>query len=178
MNYVTQRFTVEGQTAVFVNRSESTRYGFRHISTLATEEAEITGGIRCYYNRTWERYEFESVMWSIANDNLQAVTTRYRLGWMDECGYKRMTSKRWQEWGEYYYSHDLPKDMRFWHGLCFAISRCPTPADIRLENRERDIVRDITDIRLQHWAPDHQVYRIWSGDKFADYDTVNRRFVG
>jgi len=41
---------------------ENTRYGFRHIAVLHKNGFEISRGKICYYNRTWERYEFESVL--------------------------------------------------------------------------------------------------------------------
>jgi len=48
-------------------RCEDTRYGFRHTAELrgAGFYPRITAKA-CYYNRTWERYEFESVILSIA----------------------------------------------------------------------------------------------------------------
>lgn len=44
-----------------VCQSENTRYGFRHLATLMVDGKEDTKAKACYYNRTWERYEFESV---------------------------------------------------------------------------------------------------------------------
>jgi hypothetical protein len=45
-----------------VCESESTRYGFRHIATLLRDGNEIEHAKACYYNRTWEAYEFQSVL--------------------------------------------------------------------------------------------------------------------
>ena len=45
-----------------VCKSESTRYGFRHIATLFKNGYSYTSAKCLYYNRTWERYEFESVL--------------------------------------------------------------------------------------------------------------------
>ena len=42
-------------------RSERTRYGFRHLA-----EAEGASAKACYYNRTWERFEFQSVLEALA----------------------------------------------------------------------------------------------------------------
>ena len=47
------------QIKMFTCHTESTRYGFRHLCK------DIDTGIvskRCYYNRTWERFEYESVL--------------------------------------------------------------------------------------------------------------------
>lgn len=45
-----------------VCESEKTRYGFRHLATLMIKGRETDSDKCCYYNRTWERYEFQSVM--------------------------------------------------------------------------------------------------------------------
>jgi hypothetical protein len=45
---------------VLVCRSERTRYGFRHLASL-THGYEIAHAKACYYNRTWESYQFQSV---------------------------------------------------------------------------------------------------------------------
>ncbi len=45
-----------------VCESQNTRYGFRHLATLLRNGQERETAKRCYYNRTWERYEFESVL--------------------------------------------------------------------------------------------------------------------
>lgn len=46
--------------------SQGTRYGFRHLATLFRNGREISKAKVCYYNRTWECYEFDSVMHSLA----------------------------------------------------------------------------------------------------------------
>jgi hypothetical protein len=52
-----------------VCNSEGTRYGFRHIAVLHRGGFEIARAKYCYYNRTWEKFEFESVMQKVINDN-------------------------------------------------------------------------------------------------------------
>ena len=43
--------------------SERTRYGFRHVAELISADGvELARAIRPYYNRTWESYEYESVL--------------------------------------------------------------------------------------------------------------------
>jgi hypothetical protein len=42
--------------------SEGTKYGFRHLATLYVNNSE--GWVKakcCYYNRTWESFEFQTV---------------------------------------------------------------------------------------------------------------------
>ena len=49
--------------------SQSTRYGFRHIARLFKNNIEIDFEKICYYNRTWESFEFESVINKLKNNN-------------------------------------------------------------------------------------------------------------
>ncbi len=44
-------------------RSEKTSYGFRHTATLVNSHGRTLGYYKAsYYNRTWEAYEFQSVI--------------------------------------------------------------------------------------------------------------------
>ena len=43
-------------------RSEKTRYGFRHLCELTQNYNVLAKTKACYYNRTWESYEFQSVI--------------------------------------------------------------------------------------------------------------------
>ena len=45
-----------------VCESQRTRNGFRHLATLMIDGRERDTAKCCYLNRTWERYEFQSVL--------------------------------------------------------------------------------------------------------------------
>lgn len=46
-----------------VCRCENTRYGFRHLASLKDQYYnEVCKAKACYYNRTWESFEYESVI--------------------------------------------------------------------------------------------------------------------
>lgn len=46
---------------------KKTSYGFKHIATLFVNGQQQESTKRCYYNRTWEAYEYHSVLISIIN---------------------------------------------------------------------------------------------------------------
>lgn len=46
---------------------ENTRSGFRHLATLFIDGNEVEKDKACYSNRTWERYEYQSVLQSLIN---------------------------------------------------------------------------------------------------------------
>lgn len=48
---------------------QNTRNGFRHIATLTDNESDVESVECTYLNRTWERYEFESVLKKLLNDS-------------------------------------------------------------------------------------------------------------
>ena len=48
-------------------RSERTRYGFRHLCELTKDYNVLAKTKACYYNRTWEAYEFQSVIYQAIN---------------------------------------------------------------------------------------------------------------
>jgi hypothetical protein len=50
---------------------ESTRNGFRHLATLTRGGYEIAKAKACYQNRTWEAYEFETVLLKIIGENFE-----------------------------------------------------------------------------------------------------------
>ena len=47
---------------------ESTRNGFRHIAVLLINGCERDRAKRCYLNRTWERFQYQSVMQKLIQD--------------------------------------------------------------------------------------------------------------
>jgi len=61
-------FNLNNQYSV-VCEFQGTRYGFLHLATLHRNGFEIAKAKICYYNRTWECYEFESVLLKIIEDN-------------------------------------------------------------------------------------------------------------
>jgi len=77
-------FTLSKNYSV-VCQSEKTRNGFRHVATLLKGGQEIARAKCTYLNRTWECYEFESVLYEIVNnfsgqekENFIAVIKNFR----------------------------------------------------------------------------------------------------
>lgn len=59
-------FKINNKIEIVCN-AESTRYGFRHLATLFIDGVESAKGKCTYQNRTWERYEFQSVLFEVVN---------------------------------------------------------------------------------------------------------------
>lgn len=71
-----QVFTITKNLAA-VCRSEKTRYGFRHLAELQRDNWKtIVTAKCCYYNRTWERYTYESVLEKLLENAKQVLTKK------------------------------------------------------------------------------------------------------
>lgn len=57
-----------------VCQSQKTRYGFRHLATLLIDGREQETAKCCYYNRTWERWEFQTVLIKVVNKAFENKT--------------------------------------------------------------------------------------------------------
>ena len=67
-----------------VCRSESTRSGFRHLATLFIDGKEDVKTKCCYLNRTWERFEFQSVLFkAIEKSSLSDKEKKLCKKWAD-----------------------------------------------------------------------------------------------
>lgn len=66
-------------------QSEGTRYGFRHLASLMVNGHEIEKDKACYYNRTWERFQFETVIRSVL-EKTNAITKRQKGAFLKRIG--------------------------------------------------------------------------------------------
>lgn len=65
-----------GHIKMFVCWTENTRYGFRHLCKDTDDYGTNYTSKACYYNRTWERFEYETVLKSAIEqlpDNIKGV---------------------------------------------------------------------------------------------------------
>ena len=63
--YGKQTFTATtstGKTFTINCYEQNTRYGFRHVAFLKQAWDEVQIAKACYYNRTWERFTYETVL--------------------------------------------------------------------------------------------------------------------
>ncbi len=56
---------------------ESTRSGFRHLATLLTNGCERETVKCCYQNRTWEKFQYQSVLRKLINGT-EGLTKRQK----------------------------------------------------------------------------------------------------
>lgn len=77
--YSTRVFQVEGDLSVLC-QCEDTRSGFRHVARVLRGGSEVSRKpVKiCYYNRTWESFEFESVLHLLADSKSEGLSDSER----------------------------------------------------------------------------------------------------
>jgi hypothetical protein len=83
-----QTFTINKHLEI-VCQAEKTRYGFRHLATLLEDGREADKAKCCYYNRTWEKYEFGSVIGNLLGKTTlltQKEKDNFLERWDKNCG--------------------------------------------------------------------------------------------
>lgn len=62
-------YTLNNEVYTIICERKKTRNGFKHEATLLHNNTTLDSTKICYLNRTWERYEFESVINKILERN-------------------------------------------------------------------------------------------------------------
>jgi hypothetical protein len=81
-------FKIDGKFEITC-KSENTRYGFRHLAELfrtgLSGTTVLIGKAKvCYYNRTWESFEFETVLRSLLNKT-NVIPEDQRSEFLNKC---------------------------------------------------------------------------------------------
>ena len=78
----------------FVNNWKSNRSGFVHETTLFNEYGRELGRYKCqYYNRTWECYEYQTVMKNCIYDLIEKKKKAFIQRSKEKKGIKRLLQK-------------------------------------------------------------------------------------
>lgn len=101
--------TVNGNEYEFVNDFRGNRSGFVHETTLFRNgKMEGVNKIQ-YYNRTWECYEYQSVMKGLVSELLEDCRKAWETAWKNEHGIKRLTEAKRNIMMEEF-ENDMPKN--------------------------------------------------------------------
>ena len=79
---------------MFINHSRGNRSGFVHETELYQNDRLISEYKIQYYNRTWECYQYQSVMRGAINILIGEIKESYKNAWKDAHGVKRLTEAR------------------------------------------------------------------------------------
>lgn len=78
----------------FYNKSRSNRSGFVHESTLFVNGQKIGSYKIQYYNRTWEVYQYQSVMKNLVYNLISSYTEKYKMNYKKDKNIKRLTEAK------------------------------------------------------------------------------------
>lgn len=93
---------INGVKFTLVCEAWSTPNSWGHKVTLYQNNTEQIGSARVrYYNRTWEKYRYQSTIQSVIWDVIQAIKKRAKAAFLKLHNYKVLTKKRAAEFAEY-----------------------------------------------------------------------------
>ena len=81
----------------FYNKSRSNRSGFIHESVLYANGQKIGSYKIQYYNRTWEAYQYQSVMKNLVYNLISGYTENYKINYKKDKNIKRLTEVKKDE---------------------------------------------------------------------------------
>lgn len=97
----------------FINEWRNTRSGFKHTTEVFRDDSYLTNRSNYYLNRTWESYQFQSVMRNAIGDLLGWMLRDYLEAYKEEHDIKRWNKtlkeevtqachqqERWKEYQE------------------------------------------------------------------------------
>jgi transcription elongation factor Elf1 len=107
-----RKIKVNGNEYEFVNNSRSTRSGFAHDTTLFKNDCVIRRASCHYLNRTWECYQYQTVMLRCVSEEIDREYNRFIDNYKYTNGIKRMTAEKRGEADKEFESREDIKELR------------------------------------------------------------------
>lgn len=89
-----RREIINGKEYMFVNSFRGNRSGFVHETELFCNDFLIGRNKIQYYNRTWERYTYQSVMIGLVRELMEDCQKAFETAWKNEHCVKRMNEAK------------------------------------------------------------------------------------
>lgn len=109
-----KELAVNGHDVKFVCNTWETRYSWGHQADLYIDDEKINTSKCTYYNRTWESYQYQSVMKNCLYEYMQNVKDAFIRGYKYNHDIKRLCGEKrddcMQEWEKAPY-HNLLKSI-------------------------------------------------------------------
>lgn len=92
---------INGSEYMFINSWRGNRSGFVHETQLFKNSQPIGDAKIQYYNRTWECYEYQTVMKRLVGELMETCEEIFQNAWKNAHNIKRLTqAKRDEMWEE------------------------------------------------------------------------------
>lgn len=85
----------------FVNQSRDTRHGFAHDTTMFVDGREMTSATCHYLNRTWECFQYQSVMLTAVRQMINCIEKQNENKLKELFDWKKLTPPRKEQLKEY-----------------------------------------------------------------------------
>lgn len=109
--------------------SKNTRNGFAHVCSLIINGHDVGTFKVNYLNRTWEMFTFDSVKETAVMDYAEYLYRGARSKFMNERGYKKLTTKRKKELGAWLADKKnrsyMAKQLQAWAAIVSQVTRRP-----------------------------------------------------
>lgn len=93
---------INGVKFTFVCEYWETATSWGHKVTLYRNDNVILGSVKIrYYNRTWERYQFQSAIKNVIFETIKRITSEAKEFFLNLHNYKILTKKRAAEFSEF-----------------------------------------------------------------------------
>ena len=89
-------FKINDNELTFINKSESTRYGFKHICVMFINDYHRKTIYHSYYNRTWETYTYQTVMLEAIQSVMYEIYEKELQDYKEKNGIKRLPAAKRQ----------------------------------------------------------------------------------
>lgn len=86
--------TIDGLDFEFICEPSSTRTGFKHTCDVFINNHQQATAACYYYNRTWERYDFQTVCIKVIDNLIDDFIDQARERYKERHGYKKLTKSR------------------------------------------------------------------------------------
>lgn len=106
-----KKFKIEDSNFMFVCNTYSTSQSWGHKATLFENDIQIGENTIRYYNRTWEMYQYQSVMQGAVSKLKEKAQKRVENNYRTEHEIKRITKKQKEELDNLYYSDNEIKKL-------------------------------------------------------------------
>lgn len=107
-----RKIIINNNEYLFTNEFASNRMGFRHITRLFKNDYEI-GKYSCqYYNRTWESYDYQSVMRGCINDIIDKALKLFISEYKEKNNVTRLTKEKRELVEKNFYNNEDIKELK------------------------------------------------------------------
>ena len=107
-----RKIKVNGREYQFVNSSRNTRTGFAHDTVLFIDDYEHGRASCIYYNRTWECYQYQTVMKRCIGDIIENNYKDYIAVYKADNGIKRLTAEKKEQIEKEFYKQKEIKELQ------------------------------------------------------------------